>query len=138
MQYNDFIHEAKAKLNLNTADEVLNVARAFLHTLTEHMAGNAADNLAAQLPAPLADIIHEISPDQRDQGQRFKLVEFYERVADKAGIDAETGKRYTHDFMTIFGKMITRGEFDKIEKTLSDDYAPLFANIETAQNAPRI
>ena len=137
MQYNDFIHEAKAKLNLNTADEVLNVSRAFLHTLTEHLAGNAADNLAAQLPAQLHDIIHEISPDQRDQGQRFKLDEFYERVADKAGVDPETGKRYTHDFMLVFGRMITKGEFDKIGKTLSDDYAPLFANIETAPNAPR-
>ncbi len=137
MQYNEFIHEAKAKLGLDTADEVLNVSRAFLHTLTEHLAGNAADNLGAQLPAQLLDIIREISPEERDQGQRFTLEEFYERVADKAGVDAETGKRYTHDFMAIFGKMITKGEFDKIERTLSDDYAPLFAGIETAQNAPR-
>ncbi|MBC8155032.1 MAG: DUF2267 domain-containing protein [Bacteroidetes bacterium] len=137
MQYNEFIHEAKATLNMTSEGEVLNVARAFLHTLTEHMAGNAADNLAAQLPTPLADIIHELSPEERDQGQRFKLVEFYERVADSAGVDAETGKRYTHAFMPVFGRMVTKGEFEKIEKTLSDDYAPLFANIETALNAPR-
>lgn len=137
MQYNEFIHEAKAALHLDSESEVLNVARAFLHTLTEHLAGNAADNLAAQLPAPLRDIIHELSPEERDQGQRFKLTEFYERVADSAGVDAETGKRYTHAFMAVFGRMITRGEFEKIERTLSDDYAPLFANIETALNAPR-
>ena len=137
MQYNEFIHEAKSALDVSSENEVLNVSRAFLHTLTEHLAGNASDNLAAQLPAQLHDIIHEISPEERDQGQRFKLTEFYERVADSAGVDVETGKRYTHAFMQVFGKMITKGEFDKIEKTLSDDYAPLFANIETAQNAPQ-
>lgn len=137
MQYNEFIHEAKATLNVASEGEVMTVARAFLHTLTEHLAGNAADNLSAQLPAPLHDVIHEISPEDRDQGQRFKLTEFYQRVADKAGVDAETGQRYTHAFMPVFGRMITKGEFEKIEKTLSDDYAPLFANIETALNAPR-
>ena len=137
MQYNEFVHEAKATLHVTSEGEVLNVARAFLHTLTQHMAGNAADNLAAQLPTPLADIIHELSPEKRNQGQRFKLTEFYERVASSAGVDAETGKRYTHAFMCVFGRMVTKGEFEKIEKTLSHDYAPLFANIETALNAPR-
>lgn len=137
MQYPEFIHEAKAKLGVNTEQEVLGVTRAFLHTLTQHMAGNAADNLGAQLPGPLLDIIRELSPEERDQGERFKLTEFYERVADKLDVDAETGKRYTHQFMQVFGPMVTEGELHKIKITLSDDYAPLFENVPTAQNAPK-
>lgn len=137
MQYPEFVHEAKAKLGVETEQEVLDVTRAFLHTLAQHMAGNAADNLGAQLPGPLLDIIRELSPEERDRGQRFKLTEFYQRVADKLGVDAETGKRHTHQFMQVFGPMVTKGELHKIKITLSDDYAPLFDGVETTQNAPK-
>ncbi|MFD2569595.1 DUF2267 domain-containing protein [Spirosoma soli] len=137
MQYPEFLHEAKEKLGVQTEEEVLDITRAFLHTLTEHLAGNAADNLGAQLPAPLLDIIRELSPEERDQGERFKLTEFYERVADKLGVDEETGQRYTHQFMQVFGPMVTAGELHKLKVTLSEDYAPLFENVPTAQNAPR-
>lgn len=137
MQYPEFVHEAKQKLGVQTEQEVLDITRAFLHTLTRHLAGNAADNLGAQLPAPLLDIIREISPEERDQGERFKLTEFYERVADQLGVDEETGQRYTQQFMQVFGPMITEGELHKLRVTLSEDYAPLFEGIRSAQNAPR-
>lgn len=126
MQYPEFIHEAKAALNVQSEGEVIDITRAFLHTLTAHLAGNAADNLGAQLPAPLLDIIREVSPEDRDQGERFKLTEFYLRVGDKLGVDAATGERYTQQFMTVFRSMVTEGELHKIKITLSDDYAPLF------------
>ena len=137
MQYPEFVHEVKQKIGVQTEQEVLDVTRAFLHTLTKHLAGNAADNLGAQLPAPLLDIIREISPEERGQGERFKLTEFYERVADQIGVDEETGKRYTQQFMQVFGSMITEGELHKLKVTLSEDYAPLFDGIQPAQNAPR-
>ncbi|MBD2754009.1 DUF2267 domain-containing protein [Spirosoma validum] len=137
MQYPEFIHEAKEQLGVQTEEEVLDITRAFLHTLTEHLAGNAADNLGAQLPAPLLDIIREISPEQRDQGERFKLTEFYQRVADKLGVDEETGQHYTQQFMQLLGRMVTEGELHKIKITLSEDYAPLFESSQTAQNSPR-
>lgn len=126
MQYPEFIHAAKAKLGVDTEQDVLDVSRAFLHTLTTHLAGNAADKLGAQLPGPLLDIIREIPPEERDQGERFKLTEFYERVGDQLGVDAEEGKQKTHQFMELLGQMITTGELHKIKVTLSDDYAPLF------------
>jgi uncharacterized protein (DUF2267 family) len=137
MQYPEFIHAAKEKLGVQTEQDVLDITRAFLHTLTEHLAGNAADNLGAQLPAPLLDIIREIDPEDRDQGERFKLTEFYERVADKLGVDDETGKQRTHQFMQVFSQMVTEGELHKIKITLSDDYAPLFDSIAATQNAPK-
>ncbi|WP_461137564.1 DUF2267 domain-containing protein [Spirosoma pomorum] len=134
MQYPEFIHAAKEKLGVESEQEVLDITRAFLHTLTEHLAGNAADNLGAQLPAPLLDIIREIDPEDRDQGERFKLTEFYERVADKLGVDDETGKQRTHQFMEVFSQMVTEGELHKIKITLSDDYAPLFDGQPSTQN----
>lgn len=137
MQYPEFIHAAKEKLGVQTEQDVLDISRAFLHTLTEHMAGNAADNLGAQLPAPLLDIIREVSPEDRDQGERFKLTEFYERVADKLGVDDEAGKEHTLQFMQVFGSMITEGELHKIKVTMSDDYAPLFDSVSSTQNAPK-
>lgn len=137
MQYPEFLHHAKEQLGVQTEQEVLDITRAFLHTLTNHLAGNAADNLGAQLPAPLLDIIRELPPEARDQGERFKLIEFYQRVADRLGVDEATGQRYTRQFMRVLGPMVTEGELHKIKITLSDDYAPLFENIPTAQNAPR-
>jgi uncharacterized protein (DUF2267 family) len=135
MQYPEFVHEAKQKLGVDTEQEVLDITRAFLHTLTEHLAGNAADNLGAQLPAQLLDIIREINPEERDQGQRFKLTEFYQRVADKLGVDEEAGQRLTQQFMQLFGSMITEGELHKLRVTLSEDYAPLFDSVTSSQNA---
>ncbi len=132
MQYPEFIHEAKAALSVQSEGDVIDITRAFLHTLTAHLAGNAADNLGAQLPAPLLDIIREVSPEDRDQGERFKLTEFYQRVADKLGVDAATGERYTQQFMSVFKSMVTEGELHKLKITLSDDYAPLFAGTVAA------
>ena len=131
MQYPEFVHAAKEQFGVTTEAEVLTISRAFLHTLTDHMAGNAADNLGAQLPGPLLDIIREIGPEDRDQGQRFKLTEFYERVADRAGVDEETGKRYTHQFVQLLSQMVTAAELQKIAGTLSDDYAPLFETVNS-------
>lgn len=130
MQYPEFVHQAKAALAVQSESEVLDITRAFLHTLTAHLAGNAADNLGAQLPAPLLDIIREISPEDRDQGERFKLTEFYQRVADKLNVDTTTAERYTQQFMSLLKSMITEGELHKIKVTLSDDYAPLFADAQ--------
>lgn len=129
MQYPEFIHKAKAKLGVSTEGEVLDVTRAFLHTLTQHLAGNAADNMGAQLPGPLLDIIREIPAEERNQGERFKLTEFYDRVADQLGVDAERGKALTHQFMSVFSQLVTAGELHKIQITLSDDYAPLFEGV---------
>ena len=126
MHYPEFIHQAKDVLAVQSEDEVVNITRAFLHTLTAHLAGNAADKLGAQLPAPLLEIIREVSPEDRDQGERFKLTEFYQRVADKLGVDTATGERYTQQFMSVLTSMITEGELHKLKVTLSNDYAPLF------------
>lgn len=125
MQYNEFIHQGKPAFNVSTEADVLNVVRAFLHTPTDHLAGNSADNLAAQLQ----DVIHEIDPEDRNQGQRFKLTEFYERVADRAGVDTETAKTQTCQFANLLGRMVTVGEIDKLLTGLSDDYATLFENV---------
>ena len=127
MQYPEFIHEAKAKLNVETEQEVLDISRAFLHTLAHHQAGNAADKMGAQLPGPLLDIIREVNPEERDQGERFKLTEFYDRVAETLGVDSGTGQQYTHQFMGLLKQMLTDGELQKVQGTLSDDYAPLFS-----------
>lgn len=129
MHYPEFIHQAKDALSVESEGDVLDITRAFLHTLTAHLAGNAADNLGAQLPGPLLDIIREVAPEDRDQGERFKLTEFYQRVADKLGVDTATGERYTQQFMSVLKSMVTEGELHKIKVTLSDDYAPLFEDV---------
>ena len=132
MQYPEFIHAAKRQFNVTTETEALTISRAFLHTLTDHLAGSTADNLGAQLPAQLLQIIREIGAEDRDQGQRFKLTEFYNRMADRAGVDPETGKRYTHQFVQLLSQMVTAAELQKIAGTLSDDYAPLFETVNSA------
>ncbi|WP_128544225.1 DUF2267 domain-containing protein [Larkinella soli] len=126
MHYNEFIHAAKDQLGLDTAEDVVRVSRAVLHTLVDHMAGNSADNLAAQLPAELGHIIREVSPEDRDQGRRFSLKEFYERVGQRAGVEPTQGKHYTHGFMKVLVQMVTEGETVKLQKILGDSYAPLF------------
>lgn len=135
MQYNEFIHEGKQLLGLEKEADIIQVARAFLHTLTEHLAGNASDKLAAQLPEPIGALIREIDPEERNQGHSFRLEEFYQRVAHKAHLDDATARRYTHEFMRLLGGALSEGEIDKLRKMLSADYAPLFHGISGVPNA---
>jgi len=135
MQYNEFIHIAKDRFGAESADEVLTISRAVLHTLVDHMAGNAADNLGAQLPAELLHIIREVAPEDRDQGERFDLAEFYQRVAKRAGVDDAMGQTYTQVFMDILSKMITDGELVKLQKMLPDEYSVLFDGVPGPSSA---
>jgi uncharacterized protein (DUF2267 family) len=57
MQNHEFISEVQSRAGLESNEEIINVVRAVLQTLADHLAGNAPAKLAAQLPEEIGALI---------------------------------------------------------------------------------
>ena len=102
MKGEQFIAEVKNLAELDTNEDAQKATRATLETLKERLAGNEPSNLAAQLPP-------EIAPYVEGDGGReaFSLEEFYDRVAQKQGVDHDEAVRYARAVATVVQTSVT-------------------------------
>ena len=121
MKGEQFIAEVKNLAELDTNEDAQKATRATLETLKERLAGNEPSNLAAQLPP-------EIAPYVEGDGGReaFSLEEFYDRVAQKQGVDHDEAVRHARPVATVVQTSVTGGELDDVRSQLGDDYEELF------------
>ena len=121
MKGEQFIAEVKNLAELDTNEDAQKATRATLETLKERLAGNEPSNLAAQLPP-------EIAPYVEGDGGRevFSLEEFYDRVAQKQGVDHDEAVRHARAVATVVQTSVTGGELDDVRSQLGDDYEELF------------
>ncbi len=121
MKGEQFIAEVKNLAELDTNEDAQKATRATLETLKERLAGNEPSNLAAQLPP-------EIAPYVEGDGGReaFSLEEFYDRVAQKQGVDHDEAIRHARAVATVVQTSGTGGELDDVRSQLGDDYEELF------------
>ena len=121
MKGEQFLAEVKNLAELDTNEDAQKAIRATLETLKERLAGNEPSNLAAQLPP-------EIAPYVEGDGGReaFSLEEFYNRVAQKQGVDHDEAVRHARAVATVVQTAITGGELDDVRSQLGDDYEELF------------
>ena len=121
MKGEQFIAEVRNLAELDTNEDAQKATRATLETLKERLAGNEPSNLAAQLPP-------EIAPYVEGDGGReaFSLEEFYDRVAQKQGVDHDEAIRHARAVATVVQTSVTGGELDDVRSQLGDDYEELF------------
>ena len=121
MKGKQFIAEVRNLAELDTNEDAQKATRATLETLKERLAGNEPSNLAAQLPP-------EIAPYVEGDGGReaFSLEEFYDRVAQKQGVDHDEAIRHARAVATVVQTSVTGGELDDVRSQLGDDYEELF------------
>ena len=121
MKGEQFIAEVRNLAELNTNEDAQKAIRSTLETLKERLAGNEPSNLAAQLPP-------EIAPYVEGDGGReaFSLEEFYDRVAQKQGVDHDEAIRHARAVATVVQTSVTGGELDDVRSQLGDDYEELF------------
>ncbi len=121
MKGEQFIAEVKNLAELDTTEDAQKATRATLETLKERLAGNEPSNLAAQLPPEIAPYV------EGDGGQEaFSLEEFYDRDAQKQGVDHDEAIRHARAVATVLQTAVTGGELEDVRSQLGDEYKELF------------
>src|SRR5689334_22264650 len=109
MQYEEFITSVATNADLPQGQAVT-LTRATLATLADRISGGEAQDLAAQLPAPLKTAL--VSTDEN--AQAFSFVEFVERTAAAADTDTDTdtAELAVDAVFVTLREAVTPGEFD--------------------------
>jgi uncharacterized protein (DUF2267 family) len=80
-----------------------------------------ADDLAAQLPEEIDR--HLIG---RGAGERIKLSEFYDRVAEGLGVDKPEAAHRARAVVSVLAEAVTPGELDDVRAQLPEEWRALF------------
>jgi uncharacterized protein (DUF2267 family) len=121
MKGDQFITEVRNLAELANNEDAEKATRATLETLKERLAGNEPSNLAAQLPP-------EIAPYVEGEGGResFSVDEFYNRVAQREGVDHDEAVKHARAVATVVQTAVTGGELDHVRSQLGNEYEEFF------------
>jgi uncharacterized protein (DUF2267 family) len=123
MKYEEFIAHVAQNAELSEEDAAT-LTRATLATLAERITGGEAQDLAAQLPAPLQTAL--IS--SHENAEAFSFEEFVERVADRAGTDPDVAEAAVDAVFAALRDAVTPGEFDDVLSQLPAHFHRLGAS----------
>jgi uncharacterized protein (DUF2267 family) len=121
MKGEQFIAEVRNLAELANDEEAQKATRATLETLRERLAGNEPSNLAAQLPPKVASYV-----EGSGSGEPFSVDEFYDRVAQKEGVDHDEAVKHARAVATVVQTAVTGGEVDDVRSQLGNEYGELF------------
>ncbi len=133
MKYEEFIGKVRRRARLETVDEAVNASRAALSTLAERLEGNEAADLAAQLPAELADFMYTSTP----YGEKYGLDEFFLRVTEREGVPLADAEFHARVVIGLLAEVVTVGEIDDVRAQLPADFAHLF-EVENEGELPEL
>ncbi len=77
--------------------------------------------MAAQLPTELQAPLQRTAEEAED----FSLEEFYERVAEREGVDIETARQDASVVMRVLGMALTAGQLDDVMAQLPQEFNAL-------------
>ena len=124
MKYAEFIDQVREDFSPGSEDEALRMTRATLETLGERIYRTARQNLAAQLPDQIKQLlVARTEPEGSMQDvDQFPLQEFYHRVSARA----EMGYPRTLDgvkiVMRVMRQAVSPGIWEQLGNELSADY----------------
>ncbi|HAX75672.1 MAG TPA: DUF2267 domain-containing protein, partial [Cyanobacteria bacterium UBA11372] len=84
MKRDEFLKHVQSVAQLDSREEAERATRATFEVLAERIVGDEAKDLASQLPQDLGQYLRG---REGENGQAFSLKEFYQRVADKEGVE---------------------------------------------------
>lgn len=126
MNYDQFIKAVKETGSFESRDAAIKATKATLETMRERLLGDEASNLAAQLPADLAECLRG---REGQMGDNFKIDEFYRRISEREGVDASTAASHAKAVISVLGQAVSAGEFSDMRINFAKDYDELFAAI---------
>ena len=123
MQYQEFLQRVQEQINATepatqTQRAAEQAITATLQTLSERLTGGEATDLAAQLPEELKAPLERSA----EEAERFSLEEFYERVAEREGVDLETARNDASAVMSVLRLAVTPGQLDDLMAQLPSEF----------------
>lgn len=123
MTHDEFIGQVQHRARLDSRGAAERAVRAALETLGERLQGGAAENLAAQLPHEIGEHLRRVD----STGERIDLDDFFERVAQREGVELPQAVFHARCVVDVLGEATTPGIVDKIRDQLPAEYDRLFA-----------
>lgn len=122
MQQDEFVSAVRESTGLPDAASAERAVKATLSVLGQRLAGGEAQNLSAQLPGELKELMPTDGP-----GERFDVTTFYERVAAEEGGEVTTAQARQHARAVAKGleTALSGGEWRDFTSQLPTDYADL-------------
>jgi uncharacterized protein (DUF2267 family) len=121
MNYDDFTGAVVHRARLGSTGVAVKAIRATLETLAERLQGEEAEHVAAQLPEEIGFYMQ-----RTDRSKAFTLREFFERVAEREGVDLPDAIFHTRAVMSAVQDAVSAGELADVRVQLPDEFAPLF------------
>ncbi|WNZ43544.1 DUF2267 domain-containing protein [Leptolyngbya boryana CZ1] len=126
MNYDQFIRAVKESASFESREGAIQATKATLETMRERLLGDEASHLAAQLPKELGDCLRG---REGQMGEHFKVDEFYRRIAEREGVDADVAQSHATAVMSVLRQAVSSGEFSDVRLGFAKDYDELFAAI---------
>jgi uncharacterized protein (DUF2267 family) len=123
VRYDEFLARVRERGEYADPAEAERVTHLVLGILAQRLDPDEAEDLAAQLPGPLAATL--ISAGRGAPG-RFGVREFLGRVATGAGATARTAEWDASAVLSTVAEAVSDGELDDVLSQLPSGYAPLF------------
>ncbi|MGA9522526.1 MAG: DUF2267 domain-containing protein [Myxococcaceae bacterium] len=104
-----------------------NAAVSVMCALEQHLAGGEAEDMEAQLPLRLRELLQRCPIHQGTPAKRFGRDEFLDMVASELGVEAEEAEHLTHAVFETVRDWLSEGEVEDVASQLPDDLRGLWA-----------
>jgi uncharacterized protein (DUF2267 family) len=124
MKYDEFIGQVQHRARLASSGEAVAATRAALQTLAERLTPGAVDNLAAQLPREIGELLR--APVTAGMADRFSLNDYFHRVSGSEGADLPAAVFHARVVIEVLEEAVSPGEIAKVRAQLPAEFDPLF------------
>jgi uncharacterized protein (DUF2267 family) len=121
MKHDQFIGKVQARARVDSRGEAEKTTRVVLEAFRDRLAGGEPEDLAAQLPEEIDRYLLG-----GGAGERIKLSEFYDRVAEGLGVDRAEAAHRARAVISVLAEAVTPGELDDVRAQLPDEWQSLF------------
>ena len=128
MKYDKLLKEVRVRAQIDDRDEAERTVLFVLQALCDRLTGEEADDLLAQLPAPLKDAIHVT-----ETATRWSANEFVELIAGELGISTDEARKRIRAVFEVLAEAVTPGEFHDVLSQLPSGFLELL--VERAPQA---
>ncbi|MET9293293.1 DUF2267 domain-containing protein [Streptomyces sp. NPDC003077] len=127
MKYDEFLARVRERGEYADRDEAAGATKAVLEVLAGRMSAKEVGDMAAQLPAPLDEIMTAVSGGGVES---YGVEEFCHRVAERTGAHDRTAQWDASAVLTTLADTVSPGELNQIISQLPSGYAVLFGKAD--------
>ncbi|MDG9703499.1 DUF2267 domain-containing protein [Streptomyces sp. DH37] len=127
MRYDEFLARVRELGEYADQKEAEAVATAVLEVLASRITPKETEDLAAQMPGALGDVLRE---SRAEKAETFGVEEFCRRVAERTGARPRTAEWDASAVLSTLARAVSGGELNQILSQLPSGYAVLFGKPE--------